>query len=303
MPRFGILSRKIAVQLCLLLTIFSVNVYSARSENQVPSVADRVQKTLAARFPASPELYKADTVALSPTQCGQCHTSVYRDIKTSGGRHSIQCDSCHTRFHAYNPTKQNWQELMPKCGTCHSAPPHGIKFNICSDCHTNPHAIKQIPMSTTLVNSCGTCHGAPFEQLQKFPSAHSKLQCQNCHTLHGYIPGCNVCHKPHFQGQDFKTCAKECHPVHMPREIKYKKDVNSRTCGACHSAIFNKWSASPSKHAGVSCASCHHTKHRNLPVCAECHSLPHSSGLHKHFPNCLTCHQDPHDPPVKQSGK
>lgn len=249
------------------------------------------------------ELYAAEPATLTPVQCGQCHSSIYSDLKNDGMRHKFQCDNCHTRFHAYNPVKQNWQQLMPKCTNCHVPPPHGPKLIDCSGCHGNPHAPKKIPMSTLLVNSCSTCHSQPFESLQKFPSAHSKLQCQSCHTSHGYIPSCNTCHKPHYQGQPFGTCAKECHPVHMPLQIKYKKDVNSRTCGACHDTVYAKWSKSPSKHGKVNCAACHHTKHGNLPACTECHSLPHSKELHERFPKCLTCHQDPHDPPVKQRSK
>jgi hypothetical protein len=303
MLRLGLFISHKALMLSLLTAIAVININSARCEDQAPAASDSVQNPLAEKFPPAPGLYAAEPVPLTPAQCGQCHPSAYRDLKTGGGRHSFQCDNCHTRFHAFNPTKQNWQELMPKCATCHIVPPHGPKLATCHDCHGNPHAPKQIPMSTELINSCNTCHSSPFEQLQDFPSAHTKLQCRNCHISHGYIPGCNACHKAHFPGQDFKTCAMECHPVHMPREIKYKTDVDPRACGACHSPVLARWSASSSKHASVNCAACHHTKHGYIPVCTECHSLPHSKELHQHFPNCQTCHQDAHNPPVKRSGK
>ena len=261
------------------------------------------EKSAASSSAPTPDSYATEPIPLTPAQCGQCHSSIYSDLKNDGGRHKLQCNNCHTRFHAYNPNKQNWQQLMPKCSSCHVPTPHDSKLSDCSSCHGNPHAPKKIPMSTLLVNSCSVCHSQPFESLQKFPTAHSKLQCQSCHSSHGYVPSCNACHKSHYQGQTFATCAKDCHPVHMPLQIKYKKDVDSRTCGACHDTAYAKWSKSPSKHGKVSCASCHHTKHGNIPACTECHNLIHSKELHERFPKCLTCHQDPHDPPVKQRSK
>ena len=274
--------------LLIVLILMGISVIEGRAQQPGTATA------------AAQDLYAADPVPLTPVQCGQCHSSIYSDLKNDGKRHKFFCSNCHNRFHAYNPSKQNWDQLMPKCATCHVPPPHGPKLTDCSSCHANPHAPKKMPMSAALVGSCSTCHSKPFESLKNFPSKHSALQCQNCHTAHGYVPSCSNCHKPHYQGQEFATCAKECHPVHTPKQIMYKKDVNTRTCGACHDKVYAKWSKSPSKHGKVSCAACHHTKHGNIPACTECHGLPHSKQLHDKFAKCLTCHQDAHDPPVKQ---
>ena len=251
--------------------------------------------------PQSADLYSSEPAQLTPVQCGQCHSSLYADIKAAGGRHKFECQKCHKSFHAYSPVKNNWPELMPKCRDCHLLP-HGEKITDCSSCHNNPHAATRIPMSTTLVKSCAACHGGPFDQLQKFPSKHTKLTCDNCHPSHAYVPACSACHKAHFVGQEFKTCNSECHPVHQPRNISYKKDADARTCGACHGKVFATWSKSPSKHSKVNCASCH-SKHGYSPECSVCHVGPHSKQLHERFPKCLTCHQNPHDLPIKQHSK
>jgi hypothetical protein len=151
----------------------------------------------APRPKASANLYAAEPAPLSTAQCGQCHPAVFGELKTSGGRHRFSCQDCHRKFHAYNPVKGNWQELMPKCGDCHAAP-HGEKLTNCSHCHGNPHAITQISQSKALLDSCTLCHSTVGEQLRKSPSAHGKLSCGACHTSHGYKPDCSTCHaKPH----------------------------------------------------------------------------------------------------------
>ena len=67
--------------------------------------------------PASP--YDVELKPLTPADCGRCHASIFNTIKTEGGKHKIDCTKCHTQFHTYNPIKQNWNEIMPKCQTCH----------------------------------------------------------------------------------------------------------------------------------------------------------------------------------------
>lgn len=252
-------------------------------------------------IPPDPAMYAKAPKPLTNVQCGQCHTEIYHDLKSDGGRHRFSCQGCHKRLHEYRPLKNNWQELMPKCNDCHTVP-HGEKMADCWVCHNNPHAVTRIPMNEAVVRSCNFCHGDKFEELRKFPSAHTKLACSKCHTKHGFLPNCNACHKSHYAGENFATCASECHPVHRPREISYKRDVNARTCGACHEKIYALWLRSPSKHAAVNCAACH-GKHGYIPACSECHPKPHSKKLLDKFPKCLICHLDPHDPPVKQRGR
>ena len=244
-------------------------------------------------------LYAVDPQPLTVTQCGQCHPSYFQDLKNDGGRHRFDCRKCHQRFHAHNPAKGNWAELMPDCGTCHKLP-HGEKHSKCSVCHL-PHSAGKVPATSTLLNYCADCHSGPATQLAKEPSAHSRLACNACHTEHGLIPSCGACHKPHYPDQGFAGCL-ECHPVHMPKQIAYGVDTNARTCGGCHGKVYSTWTKTPSKHGKVNCSACH-TKHRLIPECSQCHRMPHSSQLHGRFPKCLTCHQNVHDLPVKQRNR
>ncbi len=263
--------------------------------------AQEGKKIATVTIPPAPELYGTEPQPLTVTQCAQCHTSVFRSLKNDGGKHRFDCQKCHATFHAFNPKKGGWDEIMPKCSTCH-ADPHGAKIVDCANCHANPHAPKKVAMTARLTNACGDCHAEPRDQVVKFPSKHSKVACQKCHTSHGYKPVCSACHKPHFQGQEASTCIK-CHPVHKPREITYANDTPAVTCGACHGKVYAKWQKTPSLHAKVNCATCHHSRHRYVPQCTECHPTPHKKEILAKFPKCLGCHLDVHDLPVNKDKK
>ncbi|GAB4296357.1 MAG: cytochrome c [Desulfuromonadia bacterium] len=252
------------------------------------------------KIPKAPELYATNPTPLTPSQCGQCHSSYFDAIKKDGARHQFDCQKCHTVIHAYNPLKGNYAALMPKCDSCHNQP-HGKSMTDCATCHTNPHTPKKVAMGPRLFNNCTECHTGPKQQMAQFPSKHVKVGCQKCHTTHGYIPSCNACHKPHYQAQGFDTCTK-CHAVHKPLQVEWpaREVATPETCSACHGKIYAKWKASPSRHAKVACAQCHHTKHKFKPDCRECHKAPHPESFLSRYPKCLTCHLDVHDPPTKK---
>ncbi len=246
-------------------------------------------------------LYETVPQPLQVSQCGQCHPSHFGNLKEAGGLHRFDCRECHEVFHAYNPLKKNYADIMPKCATCHS-PPHGKKHVECLNCHSNPHTPRRVPMSHMLASICSDCHSDQAEQLQAKPSKHTQQQCSSCHhNRHGYIPSCAECHEPHFAAQAMSTCT-QCHDVHQPLDIGLSEAVDVQTCDACHDDIYSKWSGTSSKHGEVSCALCH-TKHGLIPECTDCHTPPesHATKLLEMFPKCLTCHLDVHDLPVKKS--
>jgi hypothetical protein len=248
--------------------------------------------------PASP--YEAEIKPLTPDECARCHLYVFNQIKSEGGKHKIDCVQCHTKYHAYNPIKQNWQEIMPKCQTCHGLI-HGDKFASCAACHSNPHAPKtQMAMTAEFAKVCGDCHAKVSQVLQSNPSKHTKVQCAQCHhQKHGYIPSCMECHKPHTSEMTVKDCLA-CHPVHSPLKISYADTVKNEVCGSCHGPAFNKIKTTTSKHGQVACAKCH-SRHKYIPKCEECHGKPHGEVVLKKFPNCLQCHVDVHDLPSKSA--
>ncbi len=242
--------------------------------------------------------YAAPVESMTTAQCGQCHTSYFQALKQEGGRHQFDCVKCHVQFHAYNPNRNNWAEIMPQCASCHTLP-HGPSQTECLSCHKNPHKPVGVPLSDRLTQNCASCHAGPAGELQQFPSKHTMVACVDCHSdHHGNIPSCFVCHKAHYEDQPLESCLP-CHPVHKPRQIVFTENTELKTCSGCHASVYGVWSGSQSKHAKVSCVACHE-QHAQIPKCSQCHGeAPHNAALHTKFPDCLTCHLDPHDPPVK----
>ena len=249
---------------------------------------------------ADQSLYAAEPSPLTLEQCGQCHPRHFTDLKTAGGRHQFDCRACHTVFHAYNPRKANYAEIMPDCAACHQAV-HGDKFSRCLDCHGNPHAVLRAPEIARVESACNDCHATQSGQLAAQPSRHTELSCSTCHhTRHGLVPSCSECHQGHFPEQDFAGCT-ECHDVHQPLDIRLQEENDPATCAACHVEVVGKWQGTASKHGQVSCAGCHN-RHGQVPQCRDCHATPpsHSSRMMEKFPHCLDCHIDVHDLPVKK---
>lgn len=246
---------------------------------------------------APADIFEVSPEPLTVADCARCHVSHYENLKDQGGKHRFDCQLCHKVFHAYNPRKNNFDEIMPKCASCHQRP-HGQKHVDCLSCHTNPHTPRNVAYSNTIKSSCSDCHGEQAGQLAQHPSRHTKQECAMCHhEKHGYIPSCFQCHEPHHQGQPPESCT-QCHPVHMPLQIAFTPEADARVCSGCHDGVYGMWSKTPSKHGGVNCSQCH-SEHGLIPDCSQCHGKPHDESFHTKYPNCLTCHVNPHDLPVK----
>lgn len=242
--------------------------------------------------------YAVEPHPLTLAECARCHPVQFGSLKAEGGKHRFACRECHEVFHAYNPRRDNFIELMPKCASCH-AEPHGAEITDCLSCHSNPHAPLTVAATSELGGLCATCHGSPARALQGAPSAHTEMGCQSCHHQeHGYIPDCAECHAPHYQDQSFGECTG-CHPAHEPLNVTLSARDDAASCGGCHPGVFDKWRTTPSKHGEVNCTVCHRG-HGQIPDCHQCHQPPHGEKLLEMYPDCLTCHLDVHDMPVKK---
>ncbi len=244
-------------------------------------------------------LYDVTPTPLQPAECAQCHVGQFANLKDAGGKHRFACQECHEVFHAYSPRKNNYDDLMPLCTTCHGQQ-HGPKQTDCINCHQNPHAPLRVPALERLGSACADCHSGPADELKKFPSAHTEQDCQSCHhEKHGYIPNCSECHDGHYAAQPVQDCMT-CHErAHAPLRIRFSGNTVVQTCGSCHADVYSKWQGTPSKHGQVDCVQCHQ-EHGKIPDCKECHGEPHNKRQLEMFPKCLGCHMDAHDLPVKQ---
>jgi len=268
--------------------------------------------TKAEQQAAPAPLYTEVPKSLSPVECASCHNGQYVRLQQSKSKHRFDCLKCHDQLHANIPSKNNYEEILPKCTTCHKLF-HGEAFPTCSQCHQDPHSPLTIPFSGVKQNvknqagedvvSCEVCHyDSEGKEMETYPSKHNsaKVGCTGCHgdEQHGVRPTCFKCHKPHTPEQTYADCLV-CHRPHSAKKIlPYPKEISNTVCAACHGKIYGKLQANQTKHTALQCAACHVT-HGQIPRCQECHKEPHGDAVHKRFPNCLDCHVDPHDLPVK----
>jgi hypothetical protein len=248
---------------------------------------------------AAGNMYSMEVAPLTIEECGRCHTTHYNWLRENGARHQgVACTECHQIFHAYNPLRNNYAELMPQCSSCHDAP-HGTSEAVmqCLECHANPHKpLVSIPVLETLASRCQSCHGDVAASLKAEVSKHTEQECASCHSeTHGRIPQCNECHENHSPMAVLETpdCLA-CHPVHTPLRISYPISQGKGVCAGCHDEAFGLLEARVTKHSALTCAECH-SSHGQLPACRECHGEPHSASIHEKYVNCGECHGIAHD--------
>ncbi len=231
---------------------------------------------------------------MKTVECARCHESVFNTIRDNGGKHRQECRLCHTTFHTYRPGS-DWQQAVPNCETCHGEF-HGAEFKGCLECHGDPHApIAGLANMDSLSKNCSTCHNIQSGEVNQYPSAHTELECNECHhSRHGYVPDCTECHtEPHTTFTDNSDCSS-CHPAHRPTDIHYSDDTPSAACSSCHEDTVTRLASTTKKHSNLQCAYCHSENHGNIPDCQKCHGVPHSQAMLDLFDGCLECHGDPH---------
>jgi hypothetical protein len=258
-------------------------------------------QTQAAETVTPASSYDADIKALTTAECARCHISQFTRIKNEGGKHrNVECTDCHTIFHAYNPLRKNYADIMPKCAACHDEP-HGPDKSVqkCGTCHADPHRpVVAIPDPSTMESQCKACHGKVAQSLAQNPSKHTTEHCSSCHSQkHGRIPVCEECHENHSPMVTMSTpeCLS-CHPVHIPLQITYSDAVsNNAICAGCHKKPFDLLKTRQTKHSPLACAACH-PGHKQILACQECHgAAPHNASIHKKYPKCGDCHSIAHD--------
>lgn len=252
--------------------------------------------------PKKPSSYYAVTVQpLSAAECARCHTYQFTALKNNGARHQgVNCTECHETFHAYNPLKNNYAAIMPKCSSCHSEP-HGKDPGVqnCLACHKNPHSpLVSIPNPADMEKNCRICHSKVGESLTQYKSKHTEVECSSCHSQkHGRKPECSECHQSHSPAVQMgtKECLS-CHPVHTPLNIAYSGDIaNNAICAGCHNVPFEQLASNKTKHSALACAKCH-PKHKQLMACQQCHGqTPHNPAIHAKYPKCGSCHDIAHN--------
>ena len=250
------------------------------------------------------------------TACVPCHEDFHK------GRLGPNCQSCHNfvdwktinmgQFD-HNKTRYPLTGLhaQVQCAKCHTNGPDGkpqyvgIPFNLCSDCHKDPH-------HGSFTQPCSSCHttaGWKKTSLQavterfdhsktKYPleGKHMEVGCGQCHANGDFkkpIPfaKCTDCHKDAHNGQ-------------------FAKRPDAGECSACHNvkgwkpSLFTVKEHASTKyplqggHARVECAQCHIPKGKDtlyrvkFDRCTDCHKDRHSGqfAAAPYFNACDKCH-------------
>ena len=221
--------------------------------------------------------------------CLQCHN--YQDWKSVNVGPGVgQFDHSKTRYPltgAHAPVA---------CAKCHTPGPDnkprytGIPFNLCSDCHKDPH-------HGSFPQTCSSCHttagwkkvsltsvGEKFDHSKtKYPllGKHASVDCGKCHS-----------------GGDFKkpipfTKCADCHKPD-PHSGQFAKRASGGECASCHTV--DGWKPSTftirehaatqyplmGGHARLKCEQCHIPKGNdtqykiNFAQCTDCHTDQHA---------------------------
>ncbi len=233
--------------------------------------------------------------------CLQCHN--YEDWKTlnigrfdhsktryplTGLHAQVQCAKCHT----------NGSDGKPRY--------FGIRFNLCSDCHQDPH-------HGSFTQTCSSCHStAGWKKIslrsvnERFDHSKTKYPLEGKHTE----VGCEQCHA----NGDFKKplVFAKCMDCHKPdpHSGQFAKRQGAGECSSCHTV--QGWrpsnftvkdhatSAYPLQggHARVECEKCHIPKGKDtlfkikFDKCTNCHTDQHAGQFvaAPYFNACDRCH-------------
>ncbi len=229
--------------------------------------------------------------------CVTCHEDVHK------GQLGPDCKSCHNltdwkQAKQFDHSKTKYpltgMHAQVACEKCHfpSGPDktvkfRGIKFETCTDCHSDPH-------KGAFKGTCESCHTtASWKKINasmqfdhsktKYPllGMHLKVACTDCHAKGDFkkevaFARCVDCHTvdPHkgqFQARASKGECAECHKVEgwKPSLFGVKEHATSKY-------------PLEGKHAAVTCDKCHTPAGKDTQYKVK-------------FAACTDCHKDEHD--------
>lgn len=155
---------------------------------------------------------------------------------------------------------------------------------------------------------CKQCHTEIVDLLQTQGAKHGRIQCRDCHLKDQvYKPGetkpeditvsCKQCHKPFPHGEKLANC-RSCHQKgHAPLNIAASSSL-ADGCYVCHPKVDKEMKTFVTQHTELYCTGCHHTNHKYIPDCLECHqphrgTFPAAGGIVEDttpLRQCLNCH-------------
>ncbi|MFC2115873.1 cytochrome c3 family protein [Bacteroidota bacterium] len=232
--------------------------------------------------------------------CTNCHKDVHDD---KFGQNCIQCHSEESfqkirKSGNFNHSLTNYplkgKHQLVACASCHKSQyTDPIKYNLCSDCHSDYHK-KQFSRQG-ISPDCSDCHSIlGFERSEFTIERHNKGEFV-LEGAHLATP-CFDCHKKNNKWS-FREIGKVCIDCHKNIHEPYldKKYYPQASCMNCHNS--NTWSEIDFDHSKTNftlegahlrqaCRSCHFREGEGGIFHQELSQL--SSG-------CISCHKDVHN--------
>jgi hypothetical protein len=237
--------------------------------------------------------------------CNSCHKDPHQ------GSFGQNCSSCHETSSFKQINKAAFDHSRTKfpligkhrsvgCNNCHKSPSgYKMKFELCTDCHTDFHKAQFVV--NNLTQNCSDCHSEngfrpslftlEMHNKAKFQitGAHLATPCESCHyqqnqwIFKGTAIACINCHKNIHEN--------ELKPEFLP----------DNNCGTCHQTenwrtiSFDHGKTSfplLGKHKEILCGSCHRKKEDETT----------SIIFRSNKKDCETCHTDVHHDQFKVDG-
>lgn len=249
-------------------------------------------------------------------RCEACHADIHE------GQFKKTCTECHDTGkwkpaplfeHAASRFPLTGKHVPLDCAKCHKPVASGgggaevvrfanIKFQLCSDCHKDPHV-------GTLGPDCAGCHttegwrqiaGKSFDHGRtRYPlqGRHKEVKCAGCHAQERGKPAfaaCTDCHRDEHNGKMAQKPAllvcEACHTVdgfvpstytmtrHETADFPLRGAHQATPCSACHKPEGVKTARLTMSHK----------------VCTDCHRDPHQGKMERlavdPAKGCAACH-------------
>lgn len=274
---------------------------------------------------------------LAFAKCTDCHKPDPHKGQFEKRAGGTECSNCHTvqgwspslftvKEHATSAYPLQGGHARVECAKCHI--PKGkdtlfkIKFDRCTDCHTDQHAGQFA--AAPYLNACDRCHTVDGYKPSTFGLARHKQTRFVLTGGHVAIP-CGDCHKEsaqfqpkpaviyHWSNLDCTSCHADPHKGQFQdRMTKKRSDGTIPGCEACHTtqswkeltAFDHSQTRFPllGAHRATACIECHkppnlETKLINVDFkaapmqCEECHQDAHGKQFAKNgVTRCVECH-------------
>ena len=249
-------------------------------------------------------------------KCLECHAEQHKKMEptlhgkilgTTVSRTELQqhgCEACHgpSSQHVEDPTNPAFHirfgatsahsiaERNAVCLQCHAkgrrlfwqGSPHEIRDLACTTCHSvkAPQTLRAQLKAPSQLQLCSECHAvktAMFQNWSHMPVREGKLQCADCHNVHGTITeklipensineNCYRCHMDKrgpflYEHPPVREDCRNCHVAHGSNNVRLLRMRAPRLCQQCHDQSGHPSTAfqnpADRRNIGRGCVGCH----------------------------------------------